>query len=209
MPALMLNGPVGALEARYHPAENPEAPIALLLHPNPQFGGNMNTLVTYTLFTVFQDTGFNVLRFNFRGVGKSAGLFTGCEGELGDALAAWDWLCEKHPSAKQKYVAGFSFGSWIGIKLLEQRTDVNGFIAVAPPVNRLDYTFVKEWKVRTLVIHGAADQLVPESAVQDFVNSRNSAGPLKADFCSVPGASHFFETGAEQLSKAATEWLNR
>ena len=73
-------------------AAAPDAPLALVLHPNPKFGGTMNTLVVYSLFTTFQDAGCHVLRFNFRGVGRSAGEFTGGPGELADAQAAWAWL---------------------------------------------------------------------------------------------------------------------
>ena len=71
MPEIMINGPEGRLEARYHPSKEPNAPLALVLHPNPEYGGTMNNAVTYTLFQTLAVRGFNVMRFNYRGVGKS------------------------------------------------------------------------------------------------------------------------------------------
>jgi uncharacterized protein len=194
------------LDARHHPAADPAAPTALVLHPNPQFGGNMNTLVVYTLFTVFQDAGFGALRFNFRGTGKSAGQFTSGAGELADALAAWDWLAQSQPTARKRYVAGFSFGAWIGLQLAQQRL-VDGLILVAPPVNRLDFSFVNGWPAPTLLIHGTADALVPESAVSEFADQQNAAGNITAGYHAVAGASHFFESGQEELARLASGWL--
>jgi len=206
MPAITLQGPAGALEARHHPAAEPDAPTALVLHPNPRFGGNMNTLVVYALFTVFQDAGFGALRFNFRGTGRSAGQFTGGTGELADALAAWDWLAQSQPLARKRFLAGFSFGAWIALQLARQRT-VDGLMVVAPPVNRLDFSSVKGWPAPTLLIHGTADALVPESAVREFAETQNAAGGLTARYHAVAGASHFFESGQEELARLASGWL--
>ncbi len=75
MPEIIFNGPEGRLEGRYHPAKEPNAPIALILHPHPQYGGTMNNKVVYNLFHAFVRRGFAVLRFNFRGVGRSQGAF--------------------------------------------------------------------------------------------------------------------------------------
>ena len=89
MTELFFNGPAGRMEARYHAAERPDAPVALILHPNPQLGGTMNNKVVYTLYQAFAKLGFSVLRFNFRGVGKSQGVFDGdSNNELADTLAA-------------------------------------------------------------------------------------------------------------------------
>lgn len=208
MPSVFIDGPVGRLEARHHLADDPTAPLAMVLHPNPQFGGNMNTLVVYTLFTVFQDAGFHVLRINFRGVGKSEGAFTGGEGELADARAAWNWLKAQHPNASSAWLAGFSFGAWIGCQLAASEADLKGLIAVAPPVNKLDFQLLNAWPVPTLVLHGASDALVPEGEVRSFVEACNREGDIKAGFVSIPAASHFFESGQDQLSAAAGEWIS-
>ena len=92
MPEVIINGPEGRLECRYMPAESPDAPTALILHPEPDKGGTMNNRVTYALYQHFQSRGFAVMRFNFRGVGRSQGTYDSGEGELSDAATAMDWL---------------------------------------------------------------------------------------------------------------------
>ena len=92
MPEINISGPAGRIEARYHHEPGPNAPVALILHPHPQFGGTMNNQVVYHLYYSFQRRGFSVLRFNFRGVGRSEGLFDNGPGELADAATALDWL---------------------------------------------------------------------------------------------------------------------
>ncbi|MBT7484764.1 MAG: alpha/beta hydrolase, partial [Rhodospirillales bacterium] len=85
MPEVIFNGPEGRLEGRYHHSKVANAPIALLLHPHPQHGGTMNNKVVHTMFQTFVKRGFSVLRFNFRGVGRSQGRFDNGQGELSDA----------------------------------------------------------------------------------------------------------------------------
>ena len=92
MPEVNISGPAGRIEARYHHNPRPNAPVALILHPHPQFGGTMNNQVVYHLYYAFQRRGFSVLRFNFRGVGRSEGLFDNGPGELADAATALDWM---------------------------------------------------------------------------------------------------------------------
>ena len=92
MPEVTINGPSGRLEARYHHEGKPGSPIALILHPHPQFGGTMNNQIVYQLYYMFVERGFATLRFNSRGVGRSQGLFDHGLGELSDAASALDWL---------------------------------------------------------------------------------------------------------------------
>ncbi len=77
MPEVTINGPEGRIEGRYLHAPEPNAPIALMLHPHPQHGGTMNNKVVYSLYQTFVARGFSTLRFNFRGVGRSQGVYTG------------------------------------------------------------------------------------------------------------------------------------
>ena len=116
MVEVIINGHAGRLEGRYHQAKRPDAPVALILHPHPQYGGTMNNKVAYALFTCFRDLGFSVLRFNFRGVGRSQGEFEDGPGELSDATIALDWLQAQNPDARQCWIAGYSFGAWIGLR---------------------------------------------------------------------------------------------
>ncbi len=133
MPELIFPGPEGRLEGRYHAQPNPDAPIAIVLHPHPQYGGTMNNRVVYNLHYAFHRMGFTVMRFNFRGVGRSQGEFDQGIGELSDAASALDYLQAMNPNSKHCWVAGFSFGAWIGMQLLMRRPEITGFISVAPP----------------------------------------------------------------------------
>src|SRR5688572_26958771 len=118
MPEIIINGPAGRIEGRYLPPKKANAPIALMLHPHPQHGGTMNNKIVYTLYNLFAQRGFATLRFNFRGVGRSQGVFDRGEGELSDAAAALDWLQTYNPDAGACWISGFSFGAWIGMQLL-------------------------------------------------------------------------------------------
>ena len=133
MPEVIFTGPAGRIEARYHPAPKKNAPIAIILHPHPQFGGTMNNQIAYQLFYMFARRGFAVLRFNFRGVGRSQGSFDHGTGELSDAASALDWAQSINPEARSCWVAGFSFGAWIGMQLLMRRPEIEGFIRSRRP----------------------------------------------------------------------------
>ena len=104
MPEIIINGPEGRLEGRYTHGKAPNAPIALFLHPHSQHGGTMNNKVVYTLYHTFAERGFSCLRFNFRGVGRSQGVFAKGEGELSDAASALDWLQTYNENAQECWI---------------------------------------------------------------------------------------------------------
>ena len=99
MPEVIFTGPAGRLEGRFHSSKTKGAPIAIILHPHPQFGGTMNNQIVYQLYYAFAERGFSVMRFNFRGVGRSQGAFDHGAGELSDAAAALDWAQAANPEA--------------------------------------------------------------------------------------------------------------
>ena len=132
MPEVFFTGPAGRLEGRFHPAKQRGAPIAVVLHSHPQFGGTMNNQIVYNTYYSFAERGFSVLRFNFRGVGRSQGAFDHGQGELSDAASALDWAQSISPEARACWIAGVSFGSWIGMQLLMRRPEIEGFISIAP-----------------------------------------------------------------------------
>ncbi|HET7850173.1 MAG TPA: CocE/NonD family hydrolase, partial [Pseudolabrys sp.] len=110
MPEVIFTGPAGRIEGRYHPARQKNAPIAIILHPHPQFGGTMNHQIIYQLYYAFVHRGFSALRFNFRGVGRSQGSFDNGAGELSDAAAVLDWMNTLYPNPSNVWVCGISFG---------------------------------------------------------------------------------------------------
>ncbi len=209
MPEVIFAGPAGRLEGRFQPAKRRNGPIAIILHPHPQFGGTMNNQVVYQLFYMFTKRGFAVLRFNFRGVGRSQGEFDHGSGELSDAAAALDWVQSVHPEARSCWVAGFSFGAWIGMQLLMRRPEVEGFISIAPPANLHDFTFLAPCPSSGLIIHGDQDKVVPQKDVQALVDKLKSQKGISIEQQIVRGANHFFERHVDELIDACAGYVDR
>ena len=199
MPEIIFPGPDGRLEGRYHPQRERDAPIALVLHPHPQFGGTMNNKVVYNLHYAFHRLGFSVLRFNFRGVGRSQGEFDQGVGELSDAAAALDHLQSLNPSARTCFVTGFSFGAWIGMQLLMRRPEISGFVSVSPPANMYDFSFLAPCPSSGLIINGAADRIAPPADVEKLAEKLKAQRGITVTHVVVPEANHFFETAMERL----------
>ena len=207
MPEVILNGPEGRLEGRYHISKQPNAPIALLLHPHPQHGGTMNNKVVYTLYHAFVKRGFAALRFNFRGVGRSQGAWDRGEGELSDAAAALDWLQDMNQNASACWIAGFSFGAWIGMQLLMRRPEISGFISVSPPANIYDFSFLAPCPSSGLMVQGDQDTVVPQDAVAKLVAKLSHQRGIKINYQIIPGATHFYTEHLDQLSKTVDDYL--
>src|SRR5271169_4980705 len=209
MPEVIINGPEGRIEGRYHHSKLPNAPVALLLHPHPQHGGTMNNKIVYALFRAFTRRGFSTLRFNFRGVGRSQGSFARGEGELSDAASALDWLQSYNPNAAACWIAGFSFGAWIGMQLLMRRPEIDGFISVAPPANLYDFGFLAPCPSSGLIIDGDKDHLVPLESVQKLINKLMHQRDITIDFRLVRGADHFFQSRLEELDEEVESFLTK
>jgi alpha/beta superfamily hydrolase len=209
MPELIINGPAGRIEARYHHEPAPDSPSALILHPHPQFGGTMNNPVVYHLYYMFAARGFSVLRFNFRGVGRSQGYFDNGPGELADAACALDWLQLQNPDSRSCWIAGISFGTWIAMQLLMRRPEIDGFICVAPPANLYDFSFLAPCPSSGLLVNGDNDRVVPSSAVSELVARTKVQKGVKIEQVVVPGANHFFENKIEQLIEVVGAYVDR
>lgn len=207
MPEVIINGPDGRIEGRYHHSKQPGAPIAVMLHPHPDHGGNMNNRVVYALYQTFARNGFSTLRFNFRGVGRSQGKYDRGEGELTDAAAALDWLQTYNPNAEGCWIAGYSFGAWIGMQLLMRRPEINRFVSVAPPANRYDFTFLAPCPASGLIIHGDRDELVSGESVQKLVNKLNGQRSIEIDYRIIKGASHLFQSKEDELAAYVDKYV--
>ena len=196
-----LDGPAGPLEAvlqERHPGDH--AITAVVCHPHPLYGGTLHNKVVHRVASTFHELGAAVLRFNFRGVGRSAGRHDHGAGELEDARAAWGWMRERWPHAR-RWLAGFSFGSWIAARLAVELTDVEQLLLVAPPVESSPFDVLRRATVPKRVIQGSADDVCPLAR-------------LKAEFpywaepkrlVVVDGASHFFDRKLEPLGDAVRE----
>lgn len=207
MPEVLIAGPIGRIEARYHPGKGRNTPLAIVLHPHPEQGGTMNNKITYALFRAFVDQGFSTLRFNFRGVGRSEGKFDHGEGELSDAAACLDWLQAQNSEPRQCWVAGFSFGAWICMQLLMRRPELDGFIAVAPPANLYDFTFLAPCPVSGMILQGAKDEVVPKDSVMKLATRLSAQRGLHIDYRVIPEAGHFFVNELSVLTNHVHDYL--
>jgi len=208
MPDVIFTGPAGRLEGRFQPGRGASAPIAAVLHPHPQYGGTMNNKVVYTIYHTFAKRGFAVLRFNFRGVGRSQGVYDNGQGELADAAAALDWLQAFNQNASACWIAGFSFGAWIAMQLLMRRPEISGFIAVSPPANLFDFSFLAPCPSSGLIVHGNKDDIVPESDAIKLAERLKTQRGIKVTYQSVDGAGHFYDDEEDELSEVIGKYLD-
>lgn len=209
MPEVIFNGPDGRIEGRYHNAKTPTAPVALVLHPHPQYGGTMNNKVVYSLYQSFVAKGFSVLRFNFRGVGRSQGHFDNGQGELSDAASALDWLQAQNSNTPVCWIAGFSFGAWIAMQLMMRRPEIGGFISIAPPASIYDFSFLAPCPASGMLVHGDKDELVPLAAVNKLAQKLSAQKNIKIEYRVIEGADHFFASRADELTAVVDTYLTR
>lgn len=208
MAEIIFNGPAGRLEGRYHHSKFENAPLALVLHPSAEQGGTMNNRLSILLFKAFMARGFSVLRFNFRGVGRSQGMFDNGEGELSDATSALDWLQDANKAAPYVMVGGFAFGSWIGMQLMMRRPEIKGFVSLTPPANLYDFNFLAPCPSSGIVIQGGADNVVPQESVNKLIEKLSAQKGVHVDYKVVDGANHFYHNRLEEVYKSIHEHLN-
>ena len=208
MPDVIFPGPSGRIEGRYSPGTGENPPIALILHPHPLGGGSMQDRVTVQLYRIFMERGFSTLRFNFRGVGRSQGTFDSGIGELSDAAAAIDWMQTMNPEARITWVAGYSFGAWIAMQLLMRRPEIDGFIAVSPPVTHYDLSFLAPCPASGLIVYGNKDTVSPPDDVERIVTRIRTQKNIKVDYKMVEGANHFYLNHLEQVEQIASKYLD-
>ena len=130
-------------------------------------------------------------------------------GELSDAASALDWAQTINAEARSCWVAGFSFGSWIGMQLLMRRPEIEGFISVAPPANLYDFSFLAPCPSSGLIIHGDKDAVVPAKDVQGLVEKLKTQKGIIIDQKVVAGANHFFDNKIETLMQSVQAYLDK
>src|SRR5262245_41205268 len=209
MPEIIFTGPAGRIEGRYHPARQKNAPIGIVLHPHPQFGGTMNHQIIYHVYYAFVHRGFSVLRFNFRGVGRSQGSFDHGQGELSDAASAPDWAQSLNQDARTDWSGGVSSAPWLGVQLLLRRPAIAGFISIAPPANLYDFSFLAPCPSSGLIIHGDKDAVVPHKDVTGLVDKLKTQKGIVIDQKVVQGANHFFDGRIDALMQATSAYLDK
>ena len=169
----------------------------------------MNSKIVYALHRSFSDRGFSTLRFNFRGVGRSEGCYDKGEGELSDAASALDWLQSINPQTHRFWVAGFSFGAWIGMQLLMRRPELEGFISISPPANLYDFNFLAPCPVSGLIVQGTGDTVVSHESVGTLVNKLRNQKGIRIDFETIEGSDHFFTNHLATLQSYVNQYLEQ
>ena len=204
---IFIPGPSGRLEAKYYKSKKKTSPIALILHPHPQYGGTMNNKVVVETFNTFMENDFSVCRVNFRGVGKSDGEFDNGQGELADAAAALDWVEKENFDNSQCWVSGFSFGSLIAMQLLMRRPEINRFVIISPQPNVYDFSFLNPCPTSGIIVHGKKDELVSSQFMTELKNRLNNQKGIKVQFDEIPDANHFFSKSEEVLKKSLNKYI--
>jgi uncharacterized protein len=199
-----LDGPAGRLEAiLWSPVSGEEPPLAAVVcHPHPLFGGTMHNKVVYQAAKSLDQFGLPVLRFNFRGAGMSAGAYDQGRGELGDVRAALDFLTDAFPDLPV-LLAGFSFGSWVGLRVGCEDSRVAELIGIGVPVNDSDFSYLSGCKKPKLFVQGSKDQFGAPDRLKNLVASLPGDNRLIA----VNDGDHFLTGKLDQLGNAIADWL--
>lgn len=207
---LTLAGPAGDLEALLELPADIAVParIAVLCHPHPLHQGTMQNKVVHTLARAMNDLGAGALRFNFRGVGSSAGSYAEGEGELADALAVIAYVRERWPEAAL-WLAGFSFGGVIAARAAAVAAPA-ALVTVAPAVNILGERLEQLPTMPWLIVQGDADDVVPAADVlrwqQSWSAQREDGGP---ELLMLADTGHFFHGQLPRLRQGVTQFLSQ
>jgi alpha/beta superfamily hydrolase len=202
-PLREIGGPAGPLEALLDlPAGEPRA-AAVFGHPHPLHGGTMHTKVVYQSSKALARIGVAVLRFNFRGVGRSAGTHDGGPGEIDDYRAALEFMTGRF-AGKPLWAAGFSFGSWIAWNVGLDDSRVPLLLGIGLPVDRFDFGPVRSSPKAKFVIHGERDELISIREIRRFYAELSEPKELVV----IEGATHLFEGKTSEVGEAVEDLLS-
>lgn len=207
---LTLPGPAGTLEALVETPVGDEADVApgsvpaafgVVCHPHPLYGGTLDNKVAYTLARAFIECGAPAIRFNFRGVGASAGRFDEGRGETEDALAAIRYGRQRWPGAAL-WLAGFSFGAAVALRAAP-RASPETMVTVAPGITRVGMEGVPSPRCRWLLVQGDADEVIEPAAVFEWALGQSPAPAIRR----FAGGGHFFHGRLHELRQTVVQFL--
>jgi len=196
---LFIEGQAGALEAVVEETALPGSSYGIVCHPHPLFGGTMDNKVVTTVARALHETGIPTVRFNFRGVGASAGAYDQGVGETTDADAVASWGARRWPG-RDLVIAGFSFGAYVALHLAQQRVPRH-LITVSPALELFDAFGMAAPRCPWLVVQGDADDVVDPATVIDWVNGLDPKPRLVV----LPGVGHFFHGRLRELRDAVVD----
>lgn len=195
-------GPDGPLEALLDAPEGEPRAVAVFGHPHPLHGGTMHTKALYQAAKAMPRIGVAAVRFNFRGVGRSAGTFDAGPGEKADFRAAIDFAQERFPDVPV-WAAGMSFGSWIAMTVGAEDPRVSLLLGVAPPVDRYDFEPLKTCTLPKFIIHGESDELISIKEIRKFYSQL----PEPKELVVIEDANHLFEGKTAMVGEAVEDLL--
>lgn len=199
---VLVAGAAGPLETLIEtPSATLVRAVAVCCHPHPLFGGSLTNKVIHTVARAAVAAGAEAVRFNFRGVGRSAGVHDEGRGELDDLITIAAWARARHPTAPL-WLAGFSFGAWITLRAHSQ-LGPDRLLSIAPPVGRWDFSDVARPTCPWLVVQGGRDELVDASMVASWAKGLDADVVLHR----LADADHFFHGRLHELRDAVTEFL--
>ena len=191
------------LEGRLSPGTAPGG--AVITHPHPLFGGDMTNNVVLTAVRALTARSRSALRFNFRGVGRSTGVYGGGLEEADDVAAALAFLKSRTPGPH--FVVGYSFGAAVASRALLAGLAADGAIFVAPPIAFMDLSFLPQVRGLRLIAVGDRDELCPLPSLQALMaSSQPSCGETPAEIRAIEGADHFFIDGEEILFRVLRDF---
>jgi alpha/beta superfamily hydrolase len=197
-----ISGAVGPLEVLLDLPPGPPRAAVVFAHPLPTEGGTMHTKVVFQAAKALARIGCVVLRFNFRGVGLSAGAWDAGRGEMDDFRAALDFMTGAYPGV-EIWAAGFSFGSYIATAVGADDERVCALIAIAPPVHKYDFASVKLSHKPKFIVHGEHDELISIKLARQFYSQL----PDPKEFVEIDRADHLFDGQASEVGDALTDLL--
>jgi alpha/beta superfamily hydrolase len=195
-------GPTGPLEALLDEPHGEPRAVAVFGHPHPQHGGTMHTKALYQAAKAMPRIGVAVLRFNFRGVGRSAGTFDAGQGEKDDFRAAISFVHERFPDLPI-WAGGMSFGSWIAMTTGADDARVSLLLGIAPPVDRYDFDVLKTCTLPKFIIHGESDELISIKEIRKFY----AQIPEPKELVTIEDANHLFEGKTSLVGEAVEDLL--
>jgi len=199
-----ISGPAGLLEGLIN-AKNGTEPkaIAVLGHPLPTAGGTMHTKAVFHAAKALARVDVPVLRFNFRGVGRSAGSFSDGPGEREDLRAALAFMMARYPDVKRVWCGGMSFGSWVALLVGAEDPRVTALVGIACPVTKYDYSAVVAAGKPTFLVHGERDELIPMQEIRKFY----ALLPEPKELVVIDGADHLFDGKVSEVGDAIEDLL--
>ena len=203
--SIFLKGPTGRLEATLWTAVGAEPEfVAVVCHPHPLYGGTIHNKVVYQTAKALHQRGASVLRFNFRGAGQSEGVHDRGIGEQADVRAALDYLSAEVPG-KAIVLAGFSFGSWVGLRVGCEDARVTSLIGLGLPVDNVDVSYLRACVKPKLIVQGGQDQFGSRANIEALFTTI----PEPKRLVIVEGADHFFAGHLDAIGTAIDAWFDQ